>query len=204
MEAQKVLSTTEMARERLVMRKRSIISFLLLGEILIGASACSAASSQATYGPYRGLIVDAETNKPIAGAAVLAVWWEAVFNPVQGRQEFYDAKEAVTGADGRFEIAKLDVPPWKLGVQPGQLYFFTPGYLPLEDIVTPPGGEVFVAPTVTKMRKLIQAELSKKSRSRPGGVPLEKMTEFTRAINQERKMLGMPPIPIVSDERRQP
>jgi hypothetical protein len=147
--------------------------------------------------------VDVENNKPIAGAAVIAIWWEAVFNPVQGKQEFYDAKEAVTDSEGRFEISRLDVPFYKLGVQPGQLRFFAPGYVPVEDIVTPPNGEPFVAPTVTTMRKLnLKTELPKKLRSRPGGVPLEKMTEFTRAINREREMLGMPPIPIITDERR--
>jgi hypothetical protein len=187
------------------MRHSGIVGSLCLSVVFFTTTSCSAASSQAKYGPYRGQIVDAETNKPIAGAAVIAIWWEAVFNPVQGKQEFYDAKEAVTDAEGRFEISRLDVPIGKLGVQPGQITYFAPGYIPVQRIVTPPDGEVFVAPTVLKMRKLnTRAELSNKSRSTPGGVPLEKMREFTKAINRERAMLGMPPLPIISDERSQP
>jgi hypothetical protein len=175
---------------------------LFLLQISVAVSSCSAASSQAKYGPYRGQIVDAETNKPIPGAAVIAIWWEAVFNPVQGDQDFYDAKETVTDAEGRFEIPRLDVPFWKLGVQPGQISYFVPGYVPLQEVVAPPGGEPFVVPTVVKMRRLTdQKELKEKSRSRPAGVPLEKLIEFTKAINVERQMLGMSPLPIPSNQR---
>jgi len=173
--------------------------------MIVGVTSCGAASSQAKYGPYRGQIVDVETNKPIAGAAVIAVWWEAVFNPVQGKQEFYDAKEAVTNADGRFEIQKLDVPLWKLGVQPGQITYFAPGYIPVQRVVTPPNDEPFVAPTIVLMKELkTREELLKKRSSRPGGVPLEKMTEITKAINIERKMLDLTPLPIVSEGGRKP
>ena len=185
------------------MARGGIVGLLCASVLVLATSSCSAASTQAKYGPYRGQLVDVETNKPIAGAAVIAIWWEAVFNPVQGKQEFYDAKEAVTDADGRFEIGRVDVPIYKLGVQPGQVSYFAPGYIPVEEIARPATGELFVAPTVVLMRQLkTREELLKKRNTRPAGVPLEKMAEVTKAINVERKMLGFAPLPIISEEGR--
>src|SRR5207249_575775 len=59
------------------------------------------------WGPFRGQIVDAETGQPIVGAVVLVVWWEAVFTPIQTNRKFYDAREALTDAEGRFEAPRL-------------------------------------------------------------------------------------------------
>jgi hypothetical protein len=135
--------------------------------------------------------VDAETNKPIAGAAVIAIWWEAVFNPVQGKQEFYDAKEAVTDADGRFEIPRLSVPFWKLGVQPGQITYFAPGYIPVQRVVTPPGGEPFVAPTIVMLRRAKDREERVQYQRRlPPSIPFKKMPTFLKVFNEERLSLG--------------
>jgi hypothetical protein len=133
-----------------------------------------------------------ETNKPIAGAAVIAIWWEAVFNPVQGKQEFYDAKEAVTDADGRFEIGRLDVPFYKLGVQPGQVSYFAPGYIPVQEIVESPNGELFIAPTVVKLRRAKNREERVQYQRRlPPSIPFRKMPTFLKVFNEERLSLGL-------------
>ena len=172
----------------------AVLTGLLLG--LAGALASvSPAAADEKWGPFRGQVVDLETGEPIAGAVMLAVWWEVIATPVEGKSRFYDALEAVTGADGRFEIPRLRVPFWKLGVQPPSFRLFAPGYKPHTDVVTPPGGKLFVDPTVVKMRRLeTHAELMDKSRSRPALVPPEKMREFTRAVNIERARLGLDPI----------
>jgi hypothetical protein len=182
------------------------VSAIALASSLFLSTSCAGASSEAKYGPFRGQIVDVETGGPIVGAAVLAVRWDAVFSPVgHPTREFYDAREAVTDPEGRFEIPKLSVPFWKLGVQPGQVTYFAPGYVAEAEVVAPPDGQRFVDPTVVKMRRLkTRKELLEKSRARPVGVPLERMVEFTRAINVESRMLGLEPLPINPRSGREP
>ena len=164
---------------------------LLLGAVGLAAGA----SGVEKWGPFRGQLVDVETGQPIGGAAILVVWWEAIFSPVgHPTEKFYDAKEAVTDAEGRFEISKLSVPFWKLGIQPGQVMYFAPGYVAEAEVVTPPDGQGFVAPTVVQMRRLkTREELLQKSRGYPSAVPPEKMGEILKAINIERGMLGLKP-----------
>ena len=163
--------------------------------LVLATTSCSAASSQAKYGPYHGRVVDMETNKPIAGVAVLAIWWEAVFNPVQGKQEFYDAKEAVTDVDGRFEISKLDAPFLKLGIQPAEIMFFAPGYLRNNSTTIQPGGELFVDPTVVKLQpgKTKQERIEFQAWIVPP-IPHEKMPIFVRTLNKEIVSLGFKPL----------
>lgn len=172
--------------------RRQISVILLSGLVLLAVVAESHAREK--WGPFRGQVVDLETGQPIAGAVALAVWWRIIPTPVHGTEEFYDAREAVTGPDGRFEISRLSAPPWTLGVQPAQITVFAPGYAWQATLVTPPGGEEFVAPTVVQMRRLkTREELLKKSRGYPSGIPEEKMREFLKAINVERAMLGLKP-----------
>lgn len=58
-------------------------------------------------GPYHGRVLDAETNQPIGGAAVLAVWWKRSPGPGEPIISFYDAQEVVTDGDGNFTIAGI-------------------------------------------------------------------------------------------------
>lgn len=183
--------------------RRRIPLALLSSLVLLVVAAESHAREK--WGPFRGQVVDLETGQPIAGAVALAVWWRIIPTPVHGTEEFYDAREAVTGPDGRFEIPRLSATGWTFGIQPAQITVFAPGYLWEVTLVTPPGGEEFVDPTVVQMRRLkTREELLKKSRSRPAGVPLEKMAEFTKAVNIERRMLSLTPLPIGPVERKQP
>src|SRR6185436_20917950 len=58
-------------------------------------------------GPYDGIVLDADTDRPIAGATVAAAW---AFERGIGFQAPAGAHEFVTetGADGRYIIPKLD------------------------------------------------------------------------------------------------
>lgn len=171
------------------------VGFLFFSFLVLATTSCSAASSQAKYGPYRGQIVDAETNKPIAGAAVIAIWRAVVFVLVAGRHDFYDALETVTDADGRFEIPKLDVPFFKLGVQPAEIVFFAPGYLRSETLVTPLSGELFTDPTIIKIQpaKTKQERMDFQLWIVPP-IPHLKMPTFLAVLNQERALLGLKPL----------
>jgi hypothetical protein len=140
------------------------------------------------------------TEQPIAGAVILVVWWEVC--GIFGQECFVEAREAVTGADGRFRIPRLAGLRWKLGVQPPTIHAFAPGYVAEAEIVAPITGEVYVDPTVLQMRRLKTREaLIRKDSSRPARVPLEKMQELTRAVNVERSMLGFDALPLVDEGR---
>jgi hypothetical protein len=166
--------------------------------LLLGPALPGVAAALEKWGPFRGQLVDVETGQPIAGAAVLVTWWKVIPNPAGGTEKFYDAREAVSDAAGRFEVARFSPPFFRFGIQPPQLTYFAPGYKPVAEVVTPPEGQPFVAPTVVQMRRLkTRQELLEKSRARPAGVPLGKMTELTKAVNTESRMLGLDELPVI-------
>lgn len=156
------------------------------------------------WGPFRGQIVDEATGKGISGAAVIAVWWKNEPNPIQMNRSFFDAVEAVTDADGRFEIPRYPKPPFfDFQILPVEITYFAPAYLAIRKEITPPDGKPFVASTTVLMERLhTREQLSRKSRSGPATVPSQKMKAFTRAVNVERGMLGLSPIPIPSEEAK--
>jgi hypothetical protein len=171
--------------------------------VLATTPAVSEAGSREKWGPFRGRVIDMENGKPIEGAVAVVVWWRSEWSPVQETRFFYDAREAVTGPDGTFEVPRLSVPLWHLGVRAGAVTVFAPGYEWDGTRVMPPSGHEFVDPTVIEMRRLkTREELLRKSRARPDGVPLEKLVEFTRAVNVESEMLGFKPLPIPTPETR--
>jgi hypothetical protein len=146
------------------------------------------------WGPFRGQFIDVETGQPIAGAVVLVAWYEAVFALVQTNQRFYDAREAVTGADGRFEVPRLSPPFFSFRILDPDISYFAPGYIVEAEVVTPQDAQPLVAPTVVQMRRArTREELLRKSRGYLTSIPREKMPEFLKAINMEREMLGLAP-----------
>jgi hypothetical protein len=70
---------------------------------------------------------------------------------------------------------------------------FAPGYAVQGQVVTPPTGEPFVAPTVIEMRKLKTREERLEALRRADGtsVPENKRCHLTKAVNRERKALGL-------------
>jgi len=58
-------------------------------------------------GPWRGTVVDAETKQPLEGVVVFAVWNER-YGSVGGYAGggYFDSREVVTGADGKFTIPR--------------------------------------------------------------------------------------------------
>jgi hypothetical protein len=147
------------------------------------------------WGPFRGQIVDAETGQPIAGAVVLVVWWEAVPTPVQTNRKFYDAREAVTDGEGRFEVPRRPPPFFSFQIFPPQISYFAAGYMSAAEVVMPPDGQPFVASTVVKMRRLAtNDERVRNQRRYPPTIPAAKMPRLLQALNRERAALGLEPI----------
>ncbi|MGH9894161.1 MAG: hypothetical protein ACREA0_19700, partial [bacterium] len=165
----------------------------LLG-VLLGSCLTVPAGAAEKWGPFRGRILDVETGEPLAGVAVLVVWWENVPNPVQGQRKFFDSRETATDTDGRFEVPRFSPPFFGFRILPPEVMLFAPGYVEKREVVTPPRpkGQPFVDPTEISMRRLkTREELREKDRSRPTMVPDDKMPGFIKAINVERKMLGL-------------
>jgi hypothetical protein len=55
-------------------------------------------------GPWRGQVVDAETNQPLAGVVVLAIWDKISPSFIHPQRDFHDVDELVTDAEGRFVV----------------------------------------------------------------------------------------------------
>jgi hypothetical protein len=178
--------------------RRRYVAFAFTTLLVAGLAIPGNASEK--WGPFRGQLVDEATGKGIAGAAIIAVWWKNEPNPIQMNRSFFDAIEAVTDAEGRFEILRYPNPPFfDFQIHPAEVIYFAPGYLPVREEVTPPG-QLFVSPTVVLLRRYdLQDPKDRRLadiRGRPGGVPLSKLTQFTRAVNVERVMRGFKPLPV--------
>lgn len=174
---------------------------VLLATALVIAGLVTPGNASEKWGPFNGQLVDQTTGKGIAGAAIVAVWWKNEPNPVQMNRSFFDAIEALTDAEGRFEVRQYPNPPFfDFQIRPAEVIYFAPGYIPVLEEIVPPGGTRFVAPTVVFLRRYNLQDPKDRLlvgiRGRPGGVPLRKLTEFTRAINVERAMRGLQPLPV--------
>lgn len=170
---------------------RSTLIGLGVGALLLGAIGLLPKPGAAEkWGPFRGRVVDIDTGEPIVGAAALVVWLEAVPTPVQTNQKFYDARIAVTDAEGVFEVPRREPPFFSFRIFKPYFDYLAPGYA-LANLVTNDERRV-------EMRK--RTALSPEDLLRSSGtgivdwVPREKLIEFTRAFNAERKRMGLRPI----------
>ena len=142
------------------------------------------------WGPFRGRMVDAETGAPLAGAHFMVSWERDHPNPIHWTQSFYDAQEAVTDADGRFEIPRqrrfltLLVSAPRFGA-------FAPGYFAEAEKLVSPVGQLYVDDTILSMR-LLRTRKERCGRL-PGGPSVsasEAVPVFYRAVQAYRSELS--------------
>ncbi|MBI5189114.1 MAG: carboxypeptidase regulatory-like domain-containing protein [Nitrospirae bacterium] len=151
-------------------------------------------------GPWRGQVIDAETKKPIEGAAVVAVWNKEFASPAGPGAYFLDADEAVTDKDGKFNIPArryLSIPLFRYVKGP---YFtiYKPGYgsFPSHQISPTYISDNIFGPenTVVELPKAIGYFDRKKSMydAEPSNmVPHDATPKLNKAIEDERKRLHM-------------
>lgn len=192
---------------------------LMLGLVLL-ASSWSMASSAGLYysdGPWKGKIIDAETEEPIEGAVVLAVWQKIYASPTGNQSYFFDAVESVTDREGRFfikEFKAINILPVLRWLDGPWFTIFKPGYTPFGDSYdyfhkyfpnsllkvdkNTLSGLFKKGVTVELLRlKTREERLMSLSEARPlGGVPDNKMPTLMNLINLERKKLGLDAIPL--------
>lgn len=134
------------------------------------------------WGPFRGHVVDAETGQPIAGAPVMVQWIRDAPSLHSG-QRFYDAQEAVTDAEGNFEIPRRTRVFTAFVTGPG-FSVFAPGYEMQEADVVPPVGRPYVDPTVVGMRPLKTREERCKYRPREPWASGVVVPRFVKAVQE--------------------
>jgi hypothetical protein len=84
--------------------------FMLLMLIIGFADSSVFASTGYIYysdGPWRGMVIDAETKQPIEGAVVVAVWRKVYPHIIVGHSHILDAKEVLTDNTGKFLMPKF-------------------------------------------------------------------------------------------------
>ena len=151
--------------------------------LLVGAATTGCRFGAEQWGPFRGRMVDAETGVPIPGAHFMVSWERDYPNPVHWTQGFYDAQEAVTDADGRFEIPRRRR-FFTLLVSEPRFGAFALGYFAEAEEVVTPGGRLYVDETILKMRLL--RNLDERCRRRPGepAAPRADVPLFVAAVQQ--------------------
>jgi len=160
------------------------LAYLLL--VFVATAGCRSGPEQ--WGPFRGRMVDAETGAPIPGAHFMVSWERDNPNPVHWTQSFYDAQEAVTDADGRFEILR-ERRLFTLLVSGPRFSAFAPGYV-AESEVALGGGRLYVDDTTLRMRSLNTQE--ERCTRRPGGPSIaasEKVPLYRAAVQDYRAKL---------------
>ena len=148
--------------------------------VLVGMTGCRSGPQQ--WGPFRGQVIDDESGKPIAGANVMVLW---IREPpsLHFTQSFYDAQEAVTDAEGRFQIPQRRhfLTAW---VQAPGLSVFVPGYLMQPPRVAPPDGQRYTDPTVVPMRSL--KTLDERCKYEPFGIRGDAQAWVPNFVRAER------------------
>ena len=158
---------------------RSVVVTALVALLVAGIVTPSHGSEK--WGPFRGQLVDQATGQGHPGAAVIAVWWKNEPNPMQMNRSFFDAIEAVTDADGRFEIPRYPKPPFfDFQIFLPEITYFAPGYLSDPErrhTARRPG--IHRADSGPRWSALRSSNPTDKLvgaiRGRPGGVPLEEI-----------------------------
>lgn len=82
-------------------------------------------------GPYKGKVVEAETNEPVKGAVVIAVWQLERYGGAGGPVAmFFGAKETVADKNGEFEISSITGFHWWpfSSLDAPNVIVFKPGY----------------------------------------------------------------------------
>ncbi|MHC4756718.1 MAG: peptidase associated/transthyretin-like domain-containing protein [Planctomycetota bacterium] len=175
----------------------------LAGFIVVVAVFLTACTVTHRYGPYSGKVVDAETKEPIAGAAVLIVFYTESWKLTVAGSNFVDAVEVLTDEKGEFKIPVKRLTAVRFfnwWDAEGYVTIFKPGYgcYPTHKDAIPifePNGSMPAAQTVVFQLPPLRTreERLRNSDSFPMGVPDHKMTKLIELNNTENKNLGLEP-----------
>jgi hypothetical protein len=155
-------------------------------------------------GPWRGQVVDAETDRPLAGVVVLAIWDRISPGIIHPSQRFHDVDEVVTDAQGRFVIParSRDFLNPLVYLDGPRLVMFKAGYgeyrtrgLPRSMNIDGMRDEMekrdvtFVLPSLKTPQERLNA-----LPARPSGPRDAQVRRFLEAVSAERISLGLSPL----------
>lgn len=188
-------STTCRGSQLSDMRRRILIlSVWTLLSPLIGLPSGNAGEpGENKWGPFRGQIIDVDTGQPILGAVALAIWLETLRTPVQANQKFYDARVAVTGTEGRFEIPRRPPPFFSTRIDTPLIEYFAPGYVLAEPLANPSD------PGIVRLRKWGMATPEQRlhhdiTSGKDVWVPKEDRSRLIATVNADRRRMSLHPI----------
>ena len=175
--------------------KKFFTLFVLLSVILIPTTGCFAG------GPWMGKVIEADTKKPIKGAAVVAVWYsDTTLNPAGSSRTPMKVEETETNASGEFIFDSkyfADVPVFR--EVSGPLFLvYKPGYGNFPEYQTSPHPipenfcekevGIILLPKFEKKEDRIKAYISATGFKGSNSVRTEKLNQF---IQNEEKYLGI-------------
>ncbi|MHC4639242.1 MAG: peptidase associated/transthyretin-like domain-containing protein [Planctomycetota bacterium] len=171
----------------------------LAGFIVVVAVFLTACTVTHRYGPYSGKVVDAETKEPIAGAAVLIVFYTESWKLTVAGSNFVDAVEVLTDEKGEFKIPVKRLTAVRFfnwWDAEGYVTIFKPGYgcYPTHKDAIPifePNGSMPAAQTV--VFQLPPLRTREERLSLPAlnfDIPYEKQEKLINLINKEMQELG--------------
>lgn len=159
---------------------------------------------------FKGRVIDAETKEPIEGAVVVAQYHSNVLGPTGSHTTLIDVQEALTDSKGEFFIPSKTrmISPisvgddtsflvWKPGYTRKDIwggYFFAkePGTIENRPTHTDKGLELKPARIgIAELAKLKTKEERLKGMPSPVGDLDKKQTNLIKAINEERRYLGV-------------
>jgi len=168
--------------------------------VVISLTACATAKPMA--GPWRARVVDAESTKPIEGAAVVAVWYE--WHPAfpESRTDYLDASETKTDKDGMFVISpRGPIPRHPMGEVEGPYFtIYKPGYnfFSGSHVITEDNRELNIGsePITISLKQLFDANSRRNSAAMAKGglssVPDGKKKYLLELYRSELNTLGLP------------
>jgi len=186
--------------------KRLINNICLAGGLLILLAGCTISRD---YGPYKGRVVDAQTNEPIEGAVVfIRFYTDAQLSPGGIVPKIADAVEVLTDEHGVFNIPVHKVKAFRMFHSWDKYeevtifkpeYGFFPGH-PGSSSDNPDGrslfsGTSFVIVQLPKLKTIEERKFNiSKLRIPQPGIPYEKQKKIISLINIESTKLGLEPV----------
>lgn len=177
---------------------------LLLGALALTLTSACAGHVVYASGPYRGRVIDTETQQPLVGAVVLAIWHREVpVAPHGPAVDYHDSLELLTDTNGEFTVPEKTHFTLIGKIREPDFVIYYPGYAPYPSVrARPQGKEVSAAYeqrvfSVELMRLKTPEERRSNVRDMPvsiSRVPDDKMPTLARLVNKERQDLGLQPI----------
>jgi hypothetical protein len=168
-----------------------LLLLALIGQAVLTTPAAAA-------GPWRGLVLDAETGQPIEGVIILAFWTRS--EPSLGgwaATTYHASEEVVTGANGRFVIGsrRSYTIPLVIKVQGPEWRLFKPGFGRWRYASDDAADRFYrgeeTAVLLEPLRTRDQRLTFMRAASFPVQVPGERRRRLTNAFNDERAHLGL-------------